>query len=105
MKLLVRHAGGELTVPSQKEFLVLFQRGIIAPDDLVQREGKGQWTPAAELPWIRGTALQDKRDGRSLFWLTLALMIAGLCGVLWIQSRAGAKGRSGQRPIQVQSVR
>ena len=103
MKLVVRHAGGELTVPSQKEFLVLFQRGVIAPDDLVQRDGIERWVPAAELPWIRGTAQEDRRDGRRLFWLTLALMVAGLCGVLWIQSRYGGKGARGRPPIQVQS--
>ena len=53
MKLLVRHAGGELTVGSQKEFLLLWQRGVIAADDMVRREGQERWTAAGELPWIR----------------------------------------------------
>jgi len=99
MKLVVRHAGGELTVPSQKEFLVLFRCGVIAPDDLVQREGIDRWVPAAELPWIRGTSQQDKSDSRRLFWITLGLMVLGLLAVLWIQARAGAAGRApGARP-------
>ena len=88
MKLLVRHAGGELTVGSQKEFLLLWQRGVIAPDDLVRREGQERWTAAGELPWIRGMRIDARRDSRRLFWLTLALMIAGLLAALWIQGHA-----------------
>ena len=88
MKLLVRHAGGELTVGSQKEFLLLWQRGVIAADDLVRREGQERWTAAGELPWIRGMRLDARRDSRRLLWLTVALMIAGLLAALWIQGRA-----------------
>lgn len=88
MKLYVRHAGGELEVPDQKEFLRLWTRGIVAGDDLVRREGAERWVPAADLPWIRGLREENKADGRRLFRLTLALMVAGLCGVLWLQSRA-----------------
>ena len=40
-----------------------------------------------------------KRDGRRLFWLTLALMLLGLAGVLWIQAHAGAVAqKSGALP-------
>lgn len=88
MKLEVRHAGGELTVGSQKEFLVLWQRGVIAPDDMVRREGQDRWTAAGELPWIRGMRVDAKRDSRRLLWLTVALMVAGLLAALWIQGHA-----------------
>src|SRR3989441_11700171 len=88
MKLLVRHAGGELTVGSQKEFLVLWQRGVIASDDMVRREGQERWTAAGELPWIRGMKLDARRDSRRLLWLTVLLMIVGLLAALWIQGRA-----------------
>jgi len=60
MKLLVRHAGGELTVGSQKELLLLWQRGVIAADDIVRREGQERWTGQASCPgsaacgWTRG---------------------------------------------------
>ena len=54
MKLQVRHAGGELTVGTQKEFLLLWQRGVIAADDLVRREGQELWVPAGELPYQAG---------------------------------------------------
>ncbi len=93
MKLQVRQAGGahELTVSSQKEFLQLWNRGVIAGDDLVQRGDR--WVPAAELPWIHGMVADHKRDGRRLFWITLLLMFAGLLAVLWIQSHAGLVAR------------
>ena len=88
MKLVVRHAGGELTVGSQKEFLLLWQRGVIAADDMVRREGQERWTAAGELPWIRGMRVDAKRDSRRLLWLTVALMVAGLLATLWIQGHA-----------------
>jgi hypothetical protein len=97
MKLVVRHGGGELTVPSQKEFLVLSPRGFVAPDDLVRREGAGpdvKWVRADELSWIRGSALDAKKDGRRLFGLTLVLMVLGLCGVIYIQGRAAKLSRA-----------
>jgi hypothetical protein len=89
MKLQIKQADGaqELTVASQKEFLRLWNRGVIAADDLVQRGDR--WVPAGELPWIRGIAVERKRDGRRLFWITLVLMLLGLAGVLWIRSHAG----------------
>ena len=99
MKLQVRQAGGahELTVSSQKEFLQLWNRGVIAADDLVHRGDR--WIPASELPWIHGMVADRKRDGRRLFWITLALMLAGLVAVLWIQSHAGlVVRRSGAAP-------
>jgi len=88
MKLQVKQAGGaqELTVGSQKEFLQLWNRGVISADDLVRRGDR--WVPAAELPWIRGMVVEEKRDGRRLFWIVLVLMALGLAGVLWIQSNA-----------------
>jgi len=66
MKLQVKQAGGaqELTVGSQKEFLQLWNRGVIAGDDLVLRGDR--WVPAAELPWIRGMAIERKRDSVTL---------------------------------------
>jgi uncharacterized protein DUF4339 len=98
MKLLVRHAGGELTVGSQKEFLLLWQRGVIAADDLVRREGQEQWTAAGELPWIRGMRLDARKDSRRLLWLTVALMLLGLGGALWIQGHAPGVGRRAGAP-------
>ena len=104
MKLLVRHAGGELTVGSQKEFLLLWQRGVIAPDDLVRREGQERWTAAGELPWIRGMRMDARRDSRRLLWLTLALMFAGLLAALWIQGRAPQLARKSGSPGAVRAV-
>jgi hypothetical protein len=99
MKLLVRHAGGELTVGSQKEFLILWRRGFIAPDDMVRREGQERWTAAGELPWIRGMKLDARRDSRRLLWLTVVLMIAGLLAALWIQGHGPQVARrSGAAP-------
>ena len=91
MKLTVRHGEGELEVPSQKEFLVLYQRGFIEPSDLVRREsaaGEGKWVRADELPWIRGSAIDAKQDSKRLFWVTLVMMVLGLLGVAYIQARA-----------------
>jgi hypothetical protein len=88
MKLDVRHAGGELTVGSQKEFLKLYQSGIIASDDLVRREGQSRWVPAGQLPWISATREQGQKDNRRLFYITLAMMVFGLVAVLWIKSHA-----------------
>ena len=99
MKLQVKQAGGaqELTIGSQKEFLQLWNRGVIAGDDLVLRGDR--WIPAAELPWIRGMAVERKRDGRRLFWITLALMVLGLAGVLFLQRNANVVARkSGALP-------
>src|ERR1700687_705108 len=90
MKLQVKHGGGELTVSSQKEFLQLFNRGIIAPDDLVLRGDR--WVPAGGLPWIRGMSVDRKHDNKRLFWITLAMMVAGLFPILWIQSHYRARG-------------
>ena len=86
MKLRVKHAAsaGELTVSSQKEFLQLFNRGVITPEDLVLRGER--WVPAGELPWIRGMNIDRKSDNKRLFWLTLAMMVVGLFAVLFIQS-------------------
>lgn len=93
MKLLVRQASGstELTVGSQKEFLQLWNSGVIAADDQVRRGDR--WVPAGELPWIRGMTVDRKRDNHRLFWITLALLVAGLGGVFWIQSHAGLVAR------------
>jgi hypothetical protein len=87
MKLQVKQAGsGELTVGSQKEFLQLFNRGVITPDDLVLRGDR--WVPASQLPWIHGMAVERKRDNKRLLWITLALMVLGLVGVVYIESHA-----------------
>ena len=93
MKLQVRQAGGAqaLTVGSQKEFLQLWNSGIISADDLVER-GAG-WVRAADLPWIHGMAVARKRDRKQLFWITLALMVLGLLGVIFIQRHADAVAR------------
>ena len=50
MKLRVKQTGSrqELTIGSQKEFLRLWNSGVIAADDLVQR-GEG-WVRAATCP-------------------------------------------------------
>jgi hypothetical protein len=100
MKLQVKQSGGEgeLTVPSQKEFLVLFNRGVIGKDDLVLRAGK--WVPVAELPWIRGMAVDRKTDNKRLFWITLAMMVLGLVLVIFIQSRAHTR----VKPWEVHAV-
>jgi hypothetical protein len=88
MKLDVRHAGGELTVGSQKEFLKLYRSGIVAADDLVRREGQTRWVPAGQLPWISSMREQGEKDNRRLFYITLLMMIVGLVAVIWIQSHA-----------------
>ena len=98
MKLIVRHGNGELVVPSQKEFLLLFQRGFIAPEDQVQRDGRGPWVAAGDLPWIRGTALDEKQDNRRLFGLTLGLMVAGLIAIVWMQAHYAGKSAASTAP-------
>src|SRR5437870_5507972 len=104
MKLQVRSQGGELTVPSQKEFLVLWQRGVIAPDDLVKRDGVERWVRAADLPWIHGMTTDARKDGRRLLWITVVLMIAGLGGVLYVQSTASSKARAAAPKPAVHAV-
>jgi hypothetical protein len=99
MQLQVKQPGSarELTVASQKEFLQLYKRGVIAADDLVRRGDR--WVPAGQLPWIAGMALETRRDNKRLFWITVAMMLLGLLGVLWIQSHAGVVARkSGALP-------
>jgi hypothetical protein len=91
MKLDVRHAGGELTVGSQKELLQLMRAGIVAPDDLVRREGHGEWVAASDLPWLRASGIEAKKDSRRLVWITVALMVLGLCAALFVQSLAGRR--------------
>jgi hypothetical protein len=93
MKLQVKQAGSthELTVGSQKELLQLWNSGILSADDLVQRGGT--WVRAADLPWIHGMTVARKRDRKQLFWITLALMVLGLLGVLFIQRHADAMAR------------
>lgn len=106
MKLQVKQAGAatELTVGSQKEFLQLYRRGVITADDLVLRGDR--WVPAGQLPWIAGMALSEKHDNKRLFWITLAMMVLGLLGVLWIQSHAGtvAKKTGALPPGAVRAV-
>ncbi len=99
MKLQIRQAtgAGTLTVQSQKEFLQLFNRGVIAADDLVLR-GE-EWVRAADLPWIHGMRLSARKDSKRLFWITLALMLLGLAGVLWIEAHSATVARrSGALP-------
>jgi hypothetical protein len=99
MKLQVKQAGGahELTVQSQKEFLQLYNRGVIAADDLVLRGDR--WVRAADLPWIHGMAQETRRSNKQLFWITVGMMIVGLIAVIWIQSHAGVVARkSGALP-------
>ena len=93
MKLLVKQAGSseELTIQSQKEFLQLYQRGVIASEDLVLRGDR--WVPAGQLPWIHGMAVERKRDNKRMLWIVVAMMILGLLGVVWIQSHAGTVAR------------
>lgn len=106
MKLEVKQQGAAqgLTVQSQKEFLQLYNRGVIAGDDLVLRGEK--WVHARDLPWIHGMHLETKRDNKKLFWITLAMMVLGLVGVFWIQShsatvagRTGATKEQGERGL------
>ena len=94
MKLEVKQPGGTtaLTVQSQKEFLQLYVRGIIAADDLVRR-GE-HWVRAADLPWIHGMHLAARKDSKRLFWITLALMLLGLAGVVWVQSHSARVARA-----------
>ena len=94
MKLVVRHGAGELVVPSQKEFFVLYQRGVIGPDDLVQRDGTGAFVRASDLPWIRGTSQQDAKDDRRLFWITIGMMVLGLAVIVVFQLRTDAAKRA-----------
>jgi hypothetical protein len=99
MKLQVKQAGGahELTVESQKEFLQLYNRGVIAGDDLVLRGER--WVRAQDLPWIHGMHMETRRDNKRLLWITLAMMVLGLLGVIWIQSHSGTVARkSGALP-------
>lgn len=93
MKLEVKQQGAAqgLTVQSQKEFLQLYNRGVIAGDDLVMRGEK--WVRARDLPWIHGMHLETKRDNKKLFWITLAMMVLGLLGVLFIQSHSAVVAR------------
>ena len=93
MKLQVKQTGSsqELTIASQKEFLLLYRSGIIANDDLVLRGDR--WVRPGELPWIHGIAVERRRDNRRLVWIAVALMVLGLAGVLFIESRAGAVAR------------
>jgi hypothetical protein len=65
--------------------------GIVAPDDLVRREGHEEWVAAGELPWLRASALESKKDSRRLVWITVALMVLGLCGALFVQSHAARR--------------
>ena len=95
MKLQVRSAGGELTVPDQKAFLLLWNRGVIAPDDLVKRDGVERWVRAADLPWISGTTADNTKDSRRLVWVTVALMIVGLALVLYLQKTSRGRARAG----------
>ena len=76
MKLHVKQAGSahELAVATQKEFLQLWNSGVIAADDLVLRGDR--WVPAGELTWIRGMAESRRTDNRRLFWITLGLIRA-----------------------------
>ena len=93
MKLFVKQAGSatELTVQSQKEFLQLYRRGVITADDLVLRGER--WVPAGQLPWIAGMTLDTRKDNKRLMWITLAMMLLGLLGVLWIQTHATVVAR------------
>jgi hypothetical protein len=93
MKLQIKQAGSsqELTVQSQKEFLLLYQRGIIAFDDLVLRGDR--WVRAGELPWIRGISVEHRRDDKRLLWIVVAMMILGLIGALFIQTHPGVVAR------------
>ncbi len=86
MKLEVRHAGGQLTVGSQKEFLQLYNRRIIDDGDEVLRGER--WVRVGELPWIHGMQQDRKTDNRRLIWITVLMMLLGLLGILWIQSHA-----------------
>ena len=106
MKLDVRHAGGELTVGSQKEFLKLYRIGVIAADDLVRREGQTRWIPAGELPGISSMREQGRKDNRRLLFITLAMMVLGLVAALWIQSHAPriAKRAASPDPGAVRAV-
>ncbi len=38
-------------------------------------------------------AAARKSDNKRLFWITLALLFAGLAGALWIQAHAGLVAR------------
>ena len=93
IRLQVRQPGSarELTFPSQKEFLELWNRGVIEAGDLGLRGER--WVRAGDLPWIREMTVQNRHDSRRLLWITLAMMLLGLLGVLYIQSHAPAIAR------------
>ena len=48
---------------------------------------------AQDLPWIHGMHMETRRDNKRLLWITLAMMVLGLLGVLWIQSHSGTVAR------------
>ena len=105
MKLQVKQPGAahDLTVQSQKEFLQLYNSGVISEDDLVLRGEK--WVRAADLPWIHGMRMETRRDNKRLFWITLAMMVLGLLGVLFIQSHSAVVARkTGAKIVTVPSL-
>ena len=91
MKLQVRSSGGELTVQSQKEFLQLYNRRVIADDDEVLRGDR--WVRVGDLPWIHGMREDRRADGKRLIWITVAMMIVGLIAVFWLQTHSATVAR------------
>ena len=57
------------------------------------RQRGAAWVRAEDLPWIHGMAVAKKRDRKQLFWITLALMVLGLAGVIFIQRHADTLAR------------
>jgi hypothetical protein len=75
MKMFVRHAGGELVVPSFQEFQALYRMQFISPDDLVRRETGERWLRAGDLPELRSLHLYDRGGRRRAVTLALWLML------------------------------
>src|SRR5205807_2182586 len=99
MKLQVKQTGSrqELTIGSQKEFLRLWNTGVIAADDLVQR-GEG-WVRAGDLPWIHGM-LPGEYDPVSLIRRPAApLMIKLRAKTRWLAMDAGLRALKAQGKI------
>jgi hypothetical protein len=58
---------------------------------------------AADLPWLQGTAQQDKKDSRRLLWITVGMMVLGLFAIAWLQARTAAAKQSRAASVEVES--
>lgn len=87
MKYYVRNQDGELTFGSIHELRVMFDQGLVGPDDEVRPEDSQSWRKAAAIPELHASAAARRSDASSARFLFITVVcLSAALGVMLTHS-------------------